>query len=330
MIKQMSKIFGVGFIWLLLIVPVYAVTDIVLPIDCSLGEDCWIVNLPSHYVDDKRSQKQVDFLCGPKTYTGHKGTDFAIRDREKMYQGVNVIAVTDALVRGVRDGMEDISVKQTGEDAVKGKECGNGVVLRADDFEYQYCHLKNGSIKLHKGQTVKKGQVLGQVGLSGNTEYPHLHLSVRKKRGETWLEFDPFYGMERKCGLQPSAIWEKSLNLAEHVKTGIVYHYGFSYDEPTVLKVRDGVYDNLTYRQNPKIITAWVEIFSANIGDRVVVSLDTGDDVLIKEYTFDKYKARYFFFVGKKLRGRDLNPVTKMNIEYHHADGKVDNFEKHL
>ena len=57
-----------------------AAIELIFPLDCDLGKDCWISNLPRHYLRDK----QVDFRCGPNTYDGHKGTDFALKDYKQM------------------------------------------------------------------------------------------------------------------------------------------------------------------------------------------------------------------------------------------------------
>lgn len=320
---------------LLLVLPLTisnSFASLAFPVDCNIGKDCWIVNLHRHYRSDDYKEKQVDFLCGPKTYDGHKGTDFAIRDMEIMEQGVDVLASVDGVVRGARDGMEDINVREIGEDVIKGKECGNGVVLRAGDMEYQYCHLKNGSVLVDKGDTVKKGDIIGQIGMSGNTEYPHLHLSVRKKHGETWIEYDPFYGKGKKCGLEPKPIWDNAKLLLKHSQTGIVYNYGFSYDVPDIIKVRKGIYNNIKYTQNPKMIAGWVEIFSANAGDKVAITIygDQSEASITNQHEFKKYKARYFFYIGKKLRGKDLSSATKMQIDYYHSNGEEETFEKYL
>lgn len=39
-------------------------------------------------------------------------------------------------------------------------------------------HLRNGSIRVRPGQMVKKGEVIGECGNSGNSTEPHLHLQV--------------------------------------------------------------------------------------------------------------------------------------------------------
>lgn len=107
-----------------------------LPVRCDLGESCWIVN----YVDHDPSPAVSDFACGKHTYDGHKGTDFAIRDMKVMAQGVPVMASAAGTVIATRDGERDVDVNAIGRDAVKGKECGNAVLVdHGFDWQTQYC-----------------------------------------------------------------------------------------------------------------------------------------------------------------------------------------------
>ncbi len=56
---------------------------------------------------------------------------------------------------------------------------GNTIVIRHSDREYSfYGHLKQGSIRVQKGERVEQGQVIASVGHSGNSTEPHLHFSV--------------------------------------------------------------------------------------------------------------------------------------------------------
>jgi len=41
-----------------------------------------------------------------------------------------------------------------------------------------YAHLQKGTIRVHPGDSVKRGQVLALVGNSGNSVVPHLHFHV--------------------------------------------------------------------------------------------------------------------------------------------------------
>ena len=99
--------------------------ELALPILCQPGRDCWLVN----YVDMDPGPGRRDYACGKKTYDGHKGTDIAIRDLEAMKKGVAVVAAAGGVVRGARDGMEDIDFTRKGAPDIKGRECGNGVVI---------------------------------------------------------------------------------------------------------------------------------------------------------------------------------------------------------
>jgi murein DD-endopeptidase MepM/ murein hydrolase activator NlpD len=56
---------------------------------------------------------------------------------------------------------------------------GNHVVLDLGDGRYAlFAHLKPGSVRVRVGETVRRGQVLGLVGTSGNSSEPHLHFHV--------------------------------------------------------------------------------------------------------------------------------------------------------
>ena len=85
-------------------------------------------------------------------------------------------------IKALRDGVSDIDYTPARASELDGKECGNGVVIAHDQgLETQYCHLKQGSISVKVGDTVQVGDVLGEIGLSGRTQFPHVHVSVRHK-----------------------------------------------------------------------------------------------------------------------------------------------------
>ena len=57
---------------------------------------------------------------------------------------------------------------------------GNHVVLRLTDNRFLFLgHMQRGSISVHKGDTVRRGQRLGLCGNSGNSDFPHIHLHIQ-------------------------------------------------------------------------------------------------------------------------------------------------------
>jgi murein DD-endopeptidase MepM/ murein hydrolase activator NlpD len=60
---------------------------------------------------------------------------------------------------------------------------GNVVVLRVGPGIYlTYAHMVPGSVRVHIGERVRRGQVLGRLGNSGNSATPHLHFQVQITR----------------------------------------------------------------------------------------------------------------------------------------------------
>ena len=56
---------------------------------------------------------------------------------------------------------------------------GNHVtVMVAPGVYLLYAHFKTGTVAAQRGQQVKRGNVLGHIGSSGNSTTPHLHFQV--------------------------------------------------------------------------------------------------------------------------------------------------------
>jgi hypothetical protein len=93
--------------------------------------------------------------------------------------GDEALAVADATVVETMDGLPE-QVPGTYPAGIPITEAdGNFVVLDiGDGFYVNYAHLQPGSVRVKRGDTVRKGGVLGLVGNTGNSVAPHLHLHV--------------------------------------------------------------------------------------------------------------------------------------------------------
>jgi len=93
--------------------------------------------------------------------------------------GREIIAVADGRVVSAQDGMPDIPPGKPLPLQTIDEYPGNCIV---QDIGGGYCavyaHLQPGSLKVKTDDTVKKGQVIGLLGNSGNTTGPHLHFHI--------------------------------------------------------------------------------------------------------------------------------------------------------
>ena len=55
---------------------------------------------------------------------------------------------------------------------------GNHIMIRSADFYVLLCHLKHGTAVVERGDTVHTGQQIAEVGNSGASIQPHLHVQV--------------------------------------------------------------------------------------------------------------------------------------------------------
>jgi peptidase M23-like protein len=92
--------------------------------------------------------------------------------------GEPVYAVADAQVVEASDGMEDSPPGALPNLSVDQAD-GNHVILSLGGGRFAlYAHLQPHSVKVRRQQSVRRGQLLGLVGTSGNSSEPHLHFQV--------------------------------------------------------------------------------------------------------------------------------------------------------
>jgi Peptidase family M23 len=93
--------------------------------------------------------------------------------------GREALAVADATVASTLDDLPEQVPGKFPEAIALDQADGNSVVLDLGHGNFAlYAHLQPGSLRVHAGGHVKRGQVLGLVGNTGNSVAPHLHFHV--------------------------------------------------------------------------------------------------------------------------------------------------------
>ncbi|RWZ58684.1 M23 family metallopeptidase [Halobacillus fulvus] len=67
---------------------------------------------------------------------------------------------------------------------------GNHVVLTCEGVEVHLSHMKPGTVEVREGDDVMVGDLLGEVGNTGNTTEPHLHIHAEKDGEGVPITFD--------------------------------------------------------------------------------------------------------------------------------------------
>jgi hypothetical protein len=220
-------------------------------------------------------------------------------------QGVEVLSAAAGTITAIRDGVDDVSVRSIGREAVKGKECGNGVVIDHDHgWKTQYCHLAKGSVRVSKNDRVLPGHPIGLIGLSGDTEFPHLHLTVRHLNKIV----DPFaYEAEPAICGSGHPIWTALTDEQSKYRPREVLNVGFTDRFPNMDLVETGEAAKYPVNLQSEALVAYVRVIGLREGDLQIVTLRGPDGVVISEYkapALDHDKAQYFIASGRKrMRG---------------------------
>ena len=270
-----------------------------LPLDCKPGETCWIAN----HVDLDPGGGVRDYACGHLTYDAHSGTDIAVRDLATMRGGVKVLAAAAGVVRGVRNDVDDVSIRERpgGKSEIADRECGNGVRIdHGGGWQTLYCHLRRGSVTVKPGEQVSAGQPLGLVGLSGETEFPHLHFGVMRNL----TTVDPFGGKPGAQGCAPAGrpLWDAQTLAALPYAPGVIYNFGVAPRMPTAEQVREGVYRGRRVAREAEAIVVWAEVFGTTAGEALhfTVEAPDGSRFLEQRAAFERSQARAFRAFGRK------------------------------
>lgn len=103
----------------------------------------------------------------------HKAIDIVPSDKSEP----NIISINNGTVETVVNDIKGTNHKSKGLDTY-----GNYVKIKQDNGKTAlYAHMKYNSIKVNKGEYIKKGEVIGTIGETGNAYGKHLHLEIQNK-----------------------------------------------------------------------------------------------------------------------------------------------------
>ncbi|RAP74286.1 hypothetical protein DL346_22800 [Paenibacillus montanisoli] len=109
-------------------------------------------------------------LSSPYGYRTHPVTG-----RKKLHAGMDMAAPKGTPIYAAESGLVIV--------AQWWSEYGNCVIIdHGGGLWTVYGHIRNGGIKVEKGQTVKRGQKIAEVGSTGMSTGNHLHFEVRKNQ----------------------------------------------------------------------------------------------------------------------------------------------------
>ncbi|MFP4568413.1 M23 family metallopeptidase [Rhodosalinus sp.] len=273
-------------------VPAAGALQLSVPIDCPPDMGCYI----QQYVDTDPGPEAEDYACGTLSYDGHTGTDFALPTLADLDARVPVRAAAPGTVRGVRDGRADRLYTPEMAEALDGRGCGNGVALRHEDgWETQYCHLRRGSIAVRAGDTVARGDLLGEVGLSGRTEFPHLEFILRRD-GATVDPFDPTG--DEVCGTaSPDALWTDP----PPYRPGGMLDAGFAPAIPEYAAIKAGTASETAMTTQAPALVLFGFAFGTRAGDVIALRIAGPQGEVIDHSTLlERDRAQMFRAAGTR------------------------------
>ena len=90
--------------------------------------------------------------------------------------GASVYSPINGIITVVVDEYDDLTPPNTDTEHL----AGNHVLIKGEGVEVLLAHLKKGSVSVKVGTMVTTNTLIGNVGNTGNTSEPHLHMHIEK------------------------------------------------------------------------------------------------------------------------------------------------------
>ena len=210
----------------------------------------------------------------------HKGIDLI----DKNEKNDHIIAFEDGIVIETRDSVE-------GYDATKS--AGNYVYIKHDNnYTTRYLHMKLGSVRVKKGDKVKKGSIIGYTGATGYVTGTHVHFEIRNNN----IAEDPLPYLEGKNKIIKTKIYLGTQVTKDTTKDQIMIK-----ENVTDLRVRESPNGKILGYINPGIYN--------------IISKDTKDGYDWYQIDTDNYIAYDPKWATIYLKENNLNIDLEKQIE---------------
>jgi murein DD-endopeptidase len=148
--------------------------------------------------------------------------NYAIKNTDSIknwlgYQNA-VIAVADGTIASVQDDFIESATVSQHKSPAPEQASGNYISIKIAEGKYVfYEHLKPNSIRVKPGEKVKKGDIIAQLGFTGQSTGPHLHFHLADRDSRLYAEglpyvFEHFIQLGRYLNLENfgSSLWQSS------------------------------------------------------------------------------------------------------------------------
>ena len=275
------------------------------PIRCPAGQRCPI----EVQVDHDPGPGIRDFACGTVTYDGHSGIDIRVQDLLSVAQGVPVVAAAPGRVVTVQDQIRDhSSFDYDRREARTASVCGNRVVVQhTPEWSTHYCHLRQGPAPVRVGQQVAAGDLLGYVGMSGDTSFPHFQFNLLYEGGGRRVDVDPFApeGAGADCSADLSAsAWSPAAQRELAYASPALVNIGFAAEAVSNRGIENGTYSRSRPEAGSPALVVYARVIGLEPGDVQRLTLLGPDGQVVAEQQTDPLeepRLQSFLFTGRRL-----------------------------